>query len=222
MIRIVRRLTLLVLLAAAVPTLAVAAETALCRVCAVKEGATEPETVRAWRTHEGTRYGFCSEACAKAFDADPAAYVPASGPTPAPALTATLLDGRAIGWKDYAGKPVLLDFWATWCAPCRKSMPELQALHEKWSARGLVVLGLSIDESKDAAKVKKFVASRKLGYPIAMDAARGPTWERFRVQSVPATFLVDAEGRVVARWLGAAPRPDDVERELQKLFGTMD
>ena len=97
------------------------------------------------------------------------------------------------------GKVTLVDFWATWCAPCRKSMPELQSLHEKYRARGFSVVGVSIDEGKDAArKVKKFVDAKKITYPIVIDSEKSPTWERFRVKAVPAAFLVDQEGRIVA------------------------
>ena len=82
---------------------------------------------------------------------------------------------------------MLLDFWATWCVPCKKSMPELQALHDKYAARGFRVVGISIDEG-GASKVKKYVKSKKLTYPIAVDSEKSPAWEAFRVKAVPAAF----------------------------------
>jgi peroxiredoxin/YHS domain-containing protein len=204
------------------PTAVRAAEKQLCLVCHVKEGASEEEEVKAWRTHDGVRYGFCTEKCAKEFDADPAAYVPASLPRRAPELTASDLAGRPVTWKGLEGKVVLVDFWATWCAPCRKSMPELQALHDKYASRGFTVLGISIDEAKSASKVKKFAASKKIRYPIAIDSEKAPTWERFRVKAVPAAFLVDQEGRIVAQWTGASAEPREVEEKLGTLLARED
>ena len=195
------------------PLTARAAEKALCVVCKVKHGEAEEETVKAWRTHEGTRYGFCSESCAEEFEADPAAYLPPTFPRPAPDLSLTDLNGAALDWKSLEGKVVLVDFWATWCAPCRKSMPRLQALHDRYANRGFTVLGVSIDQAKDAPKVKRFASTRKITYPIAIDGAKGSVWERFAVKAVPAAFLVDANGQIVAQWTGA-PDETDLEKRL--------
>ncbi|HKQ56928.1 MAG TPA: redoxin domain-containing protein [Candidatus Eisenbacteria bacterium] len=199
-----------------------AAEKALCLVCSVKEGASHEEEVKAWRTYEGTRYGFCSEKCASEFDADAAAYVPPVLPRPAPELSVADLAGKPVTWKSLEGRVVLVDFWATWCGPCRKSMPELQALHEKYSARGFTVLGVSIDEGNAAAKVKKFVAARKIRYPIAVDSEKTPTWERYRVKAVPAAFLVDQKGQVVAQWTGTSVDAADLEARLGALLKPTD
>ena len=138
-----------------------APEKTTCLVWKVTKGEAEAEPVKAIRTYEGKEYGFCSEKCAKAFAADPAAYVPPSLPRPAPAFALKDLAGTEISTVTLRGRVVLLDFWATWCAPCRKSMPELQALHDKYSRRGFSVVGVSIDEG-GSAKVKKYVASKKL------------------------------------------------------------
>jgi len=203
----------------------IAAETPeeqLCRVCAVKEGATEPEEVAAWRTHEGVRYGLCSDACAREFDADPVAYVPPTLPRPAPELGLESLTGAPVTWESLEGRVVLVDFWATWCPPCRKSMPELQDLHDRYAARGFTALGVSIDEPKSEGKVRKFVASKKIAYPIAIDSEHSPAWHRFRVKAVPASFLVDAGGRIVAQWTGVPADPDSLERKLVELLPDID
>jgi len=193
------------------------AEKALCPVCHVMEGASNVETVRAERTHEGARYTFCSEKCAGKFVADPAAYLPTVFPRPAPALPPFDLNGKAISWESLQGKIVLVDFWATWCAPCRKAMPGLQALHEEYADSGFVVLGISIDDG-DPENVKKYVTSKKITYPIALDDGKAPAWQRFRVKALPAAYLVDAEGRIVAQWTGAAAEPKDVEKKLRELL----
>jgi thiol-disulfide isomerase/thioredoxin len=184
----------------------------------VKEGGHGEETVVAWRTYDGVRYGFCSERCAKDFAADPAAYVPASLPRPAPELVAADLKGKPMSWESLKGKVVLVDFWATWCAPCRKAMPELQALHDKYAKRGFTVLGVAIDEGNPVPKIKKFVTSKKITYPIAIDSEEDPTWGRFRVKAVPAAFLIDQEGRIVAQWTGVSADSREVEEKLAALL----
>ena len=191
-----------------------AGERMVCPVCRVKEGPREPEDVKAWRTHEGVRYGLCSEKCAREFVADPIAYLPPRFPRPAPELAISSLEGGPLSWEGLRGKVVLVDFWATWCAPCRRSMPELQTLHDRYRARGFMVLGVSIDEAKSVGKVKRFLSSRRITYPVAIDSEPAPAWDRFRVKAVPAAFLVDQQGRVVAQWTG---QPVDIEELDQKL-----
>lgn len=211
-----RLLSMLLMLAVMAMPVA-AAEKAMCRVCLVTHGETEPEEIKVTRTVQGVAYGFCSEKCARAFDADPAAYVPPAFPRPAPAFAVEDLAGRKHSNDALRDRVTLVDFWATWCAPCRKSMPELQALHEKYGERGLTVLGISIDEG-GAAKVRKFVASKKFTYPIALDSEKAPAWEAFRVKAVPAAFLIDRGGQVVAQWTGAAPARGELEAALEKLL----
>jgi peroxiredoxin/YHS domain-containing protein len=194
-----------------------AVKKAMCVVCQVKHGEVEEEPVKAVRTHQGTEYGFCSEDCAKAFDADPAAYVPQGFPRPAPIFAVKDLTGGSISNESLHGKVVLLDFWATWCAPCRKSMPELQALHHKYAARGFTVVGVSIDEG-GPGKVKKYVASKRITYPIAMDSDKDPAWDAFRVKAVPAAYLLDRQGRIVAQWTGSPADTRALESKLEELL----
>jgi peroxiredoxin/YHS domain-containing protein len=194
-----------------------AGTTAVCPVCRVKEGATEEEPVKAVRTHQGREYGFCSEKCASEFMTDPAAYVLPEFPRAAPAWALTSLDGRKLTSEGARGKVVLLDFWATWCVPCRKSMPELQALHTKYAERGFSVIGISIDENA-AAKVKKFVASKKFTYPIAIDSGKNPAWDAYRVKAIPAAFLIDQKGRIVAQWTGVPASTKELEETLERLL----
>jgi peroxiredoxin len=212
-----KRLTLAALMLAAVSApLAAAAKVAICRVCVVDHGEGEPEAVKATRTYQGKEYAFCSEKCAKTFDADPAAYVEPEFPRAAPAFALTDLAGKPVSNATLKGKVVLLDFWATWCVPCRKSMPELQALHDKYASHGFTVLGISTDQG-GPAKVKKFVEEKKYTYPIAVDSEKAPAWETYGVRAIPAAFLLDAQGRIVAQWTGA-PKMSEVEAKLQSML----
>jgi peroxiredoxin/YHS domain-containing protein len=200
-----------------VHAVAAAPAKAVCPVCRVTKGQVEEEPVKAVRTHEGTEYGFCSERCARTFIADPAAYVPPVLPREAPSFSIVDLEGQAISNQSLRGRVVLLDFWATWCTPCRKSMPELQVMHEKYADRGFSVVGISIDEG-GMDKVRKFVSSKKLTYPIALDSEKDPAWESFRVKVVPAAFLIDREGRIVAQWTGAPADRGELEKALEELL----
>ena len=221
--RILRVVAMILTLAGAFASSAHAADgakkVAVCPVCHVREGSTHEEEVASFVVHEGKEYGFCNDGCAKEFKSDPIGYLPPVFPRPVPAADMKLTDlaGAPVTWERFKGQVVLVDFWATWCVPCRKSIPEMSALHEKWSGRGFSVLGISIDED-GAKKVKKFAAEKKIAYPVAIDAAKSPVWERFHVKAVPAAFLVDGGGRIVAQWTGVPPTAAAVEAKLAELL----
>jgi thiol-disulfide isomerase/thioredoxin len=125
---------------------------AICPVCAVHEGEAEPEAVKATSVYKGQTYGFCSVKCKTTFEEYPEAYLPPVLPRPVPAFTVQSLDGKEVPFASLAtGKPVLVDFWATWCAPCISAMPELQKLHRQHAAKGFSVVGISIDEEHATA-----------------------------------------------------------------------
>ena len=175
---------------------------ALCPVCALK-GEDEPEKVKAHSEHDGQTLYFCSQTCKEEFDADPVAYLPPVLPRPAPAFTVESLAGEDASLQEFAGKMVLLDFWATWCKPCLKTMPQLQTLYEAYADSGFVVVGISIDEGEDRRKkVKRWVDKIDVSYPIFLDAKETPAWHMFKVKAIPALFLIGREGQVVAQWRG--------------------
>lgn len=110
------------------------------------------------------------------------------------------LDGRTLRSADLRGRPLVLEFWATWSAPSRAAMPVLSALQARHGGRGLLVLGLSVDD-EPAARVLEFARKRRLLFPVAMaDEAMldhyGP------VRSLPTTILIDRQGRIVRRIVG--------------------
>lgn len=174
---------------------------ASCRVCAVRGSEHGMENVFAWREHEGHTYYFCSEACRDAFDADPAAYAVITGPRPAPDVLLKFLDGTEASLASMSGEVVLVDFWATWCKPCLKSMPEVQKLHDELSGSGFHAIGVSIDEGGDQ-KVRETVQKKKFTYPIAIDHQESPAWEAFHVPAIPAMFLIGRDGLIAKQWVG--------------------
>ncbi|HAB18328.1 MAG TPA: TlpA disulfide reductase family protein [Verrucomicrobiota bacterium] len=96
---------------------------------------------------------------------------------------------------DLKGKVVLVDFWASWCPPCRHSFPALQEIYAKYKDQGLVVLGISIDESK--ADMDGFLKKMKVEFPIVRDA-KGTLAEKLDISGIPASFLLDRSGKLIA------------------------
>lgn len=109
----------------------------------------------------------------------------------------TLSDLQGNSWHlaDLKGKVVLVNFWATWCPPCRKEMPDLQALYDKYKDQGFVVLSISDEQS---GKVAPFIAERKISYPVLLDPGRKVN-EAFVVEGIPKSFVYDREGKLVAQ-----------------------
>jgi len=191
---------------------------ALCPVCAV-HGETKAERVEAQVEHDGQTYYFCSEKCRATFQEDPLGYVPPELPRPAPDFVVETLDGKDVAADAFAGKVVLLDFWATWCKPCEKIMPGIQKLYDAYADEGFTVAGISIDEGEDRVKkVEKFVRKLDVSYPVFLDAKDVPAWFTYRVKAVPAMFLIDREGRIVAQWRGSVDH-ERLEAEVARLVG---
>jgi peroxiredoxin len=110
-------------------------------------------------------------------------------------FTLTDLQGTAWHLRDLRGKVVLVNFWATWCPPCRKEMPDLQALYDRYKGQGFLVLSISDEES---AKVAPFISERKITYPVLLDPGRKVN-ESFEVTGIPKSFVYDREGKLVAQ-----------------------
>lgn len=116
---------------------------------------------------------------------------------PAPAYAGVTTRGQPFELAELRGKVVLLNVWATWCEPCREELPELQALSDRLSARGLQVVGVSVDAARDRELLHSMVAGAALRYPVVHDA-RNLISRIFKVVGYPTTFVIDRAG--VVRW----------------------
>jgi peroxiredoxin len=105
------------------------------------------------------------------------------------------LQGRAYTLKEMRGKVVLVNFWATWCPPCRKEMPDLETLYNQFKDQGLVILAIT---DEDASKVAPFVAERSFTYPILLDPGRKIN-KLFQIEGIPKSFVYDRNGNLVAQ-----------------------
>lgn len=113
----------------------------------------------------------------------------------APGYAATTLDGEEVSLQDLEGSPVLLNFWATWCTPCRREMPFLQELYQEHRDAGLRVVGVSMDSRASVNEVRTFAERTGVTYTILHDAsARG--MDVFSVLGLPATYLLDRDGTI--------------------------
>ncbi|MBZ5687040.1 MAG: TlpA family protein disulfide reductase [Acidobacteriia bacterium] len=119
---------------------------------------------------------------------------------PAPDFTLPLIDGGQLRLSSYRGKVVLLDFWATWCVPCRDETPHFVELQQKYGGQGLQIVGVSMDDSPDP--VRTFYQQFHMNYPVVMGTADvGGAYGG--VLGLPIAFLIDREGRIYAKHIGA-------------------
>ena len=125
---------------------------------------------------------------------------PQAPPDTARPFAVRTLDGRNLRLDELRGRPVILDFWATWCAPCRISMPHLSAMQGRYGTRGLVVLGLSVDDEPPQA-VRRFAERLRLRFPVAM-ASEDMLDDYGPIRSIPTTIFIDRRGRIVRRVVG--------------------
>src|SRR5579871_7005584 len=147
--------------------------------------------------------------------ADTAPVKPAGDRKPAPDFALKDADGKVVHLSDYRGKVVLLDFWATWCGPCKIEIPWFIDFQRKDQQKGLVVLGVSMDDDGWQV-VKPFVASMKVNYRVLLGTDQ--TAQLYGgVDALPTTFLIDRQGKIAAVHVGLADRKD-FERGIDELL----
>ncbi len=131
----------------------------------------------------------------------------------APQFKATSVTNSPVSLADYRGKVVVLDFFATWCGPCKESLPHMVDLYRKYSRKGLRVIGMSADDESDRLYVKIFTADNKLPYPVII--ANEDLQADYGLRSVPMIVVVDKKGVVAEKFLGYSP---SVGMEMEALI----
>jgi len=133
---------------------------------------------------------------------------------PVPHFQLKTLKGTRAKISDYRGKVVLLNFWASWCTPCKKEMPEIQAAYEAYKDQGFVVLGINFGE--DSEDAEKLVKEMGLTFPILLDHTVSVA-ERHNVVSLPVTFFIDPGGIIKEQFFGGNLTQKDIEAAIQRL-----
>jgi peroxiredoxin len=123
-----------------------------------------------------------------------------SGETEAPDFTLLNLEGSRVNLKDYRGKVVFLNFWATWCEPCKKEFPAMEKLYSDYQSKGLTILAVSIDIGKEDA-VKAFAEKMGATFPILL-STKGEITDSYWTWGTPTSYLIDRKGNIVGRALG--------------------
>ena len=139
----------------------------------------------------------------------------------APNFRVTTLDGKTVTLESLTGKVVLLDFWATWCGPCKEALPYVQKLNRKYAGQPFVILSVSIDSEKDDAKWKDFVRDHEMTWLQYRDGDdHGPMARVFGVTAVPTTFTIDADGILEDQHVGDADLDGKIGQLLRRTAAT--
>ncbi len=121
-------------------------------------------------------------------------------PMPAGNFKVVDLEGNSTDLTQFQGKIVLLNFWATWCGPCKKEMAPMEVLYRQFKDRGLTIVAVSLDQG-GVKVVRSFVQKKGLTFPVLIDTA-GKAKSTYRITSLPTTFLIDQDGRIIGKSLG--------------------
>lgn len=133
-----------------------------------------------------------------------------------PEFTLTGLESQeAVSLADYRGNYVLLNFWATWCPPCNKEMPDLQAYHTAHRDQNFTLLAVNVEE--DAELVAAFMAAHDFDFPVVLDET-GEIYARYGGNGLPSSFLIDPTGKIVKAWRPGAITPDMLTRDVTPLL----
>jgi len=131
----------------------------------------------------------------------------------APAFTLMDLDGRPVSLADFRGKVVVLNFWATWCPPCRREIPDFIDLQNEYGSQGVQIVGIALDEPE---KVQAFARQHGMNYAVLIGSDE-ISMKYGGIEGIPTTFIVDKNGKIVNRFEGFRPR-EIFEAEIKQLL----
>ena len=166
--------------------------------------------------------GLCQISCEKSKEEKTQAQIPIqeknNTENPAPNFTMQSAEGNAISLSQFKGKVVMIDFWATWCPPCVKSIPEVKNLWKKYKDKGLVILGVSLD--KDLQVWQTYIKNNDMTW---FQVADGKFWENdaailYGVESIPNVCIIDQKGNIVAKGLNPMGQSEEIEQTLSTLL----
>ena len=144
--------------------------------------------------------------------------IPAQASQPAPSLTLKKLDNSSFNLSDYKGDVIYLDFWATWCPPCRKSFPWMEEMHQKYSDLGFKVIAISTDVKRSV--IDQFLKDLTTNFIIAHEPT-GEAASKFKVTGMPNSYLIDRKGNIRLKHAGFNSKDKSkLEAEIKKLIAT--
>jgi thiol-disulfide isomerase/thioredoxin len=133
-------------------------------------------------------------------------------------LNLTDLDGKKVHLKDYRGKTVVLNFWATWCGPCKDEMPMFVEVSKQWAAKGVTFIGASLDDKKTLKNIPEFLKRYQVEFPVWTGTTGDDLAKLGMGEAVPDTAFIDADGVILLRVQGEIKRPE-LEERLEWMTG---
>lgn len=141
---------------------------------------------------------------------------PVDGPVPAPDFTLKTLTGESVRLADLRGQVVMINFWASWCGPCRQEMPLLNKIHDDYHKAGFTLLGINLDEQTSAAQA--FLKTTPVTFPILHDAG-GKVADLYKNTAMPSSYFIDKKGNVAHLHRGYRPGEEqDYRKQIRKLL----
>ncbi len=148
------------------------------------------------------------------FERSPLAATSLQKGSVAPDFTLQSLTGKPISLSDYRGKIVILNFWASWCSPCKEEMPAFQSFHEKYNNKGATILSINVTHrDRNRKQLLQFIKNNDLTFPILLDE-KGKVTEMYQILIIPTTFVIDQKGMIQNKVLGPLN-----EAQIQNLLG---